>query len=384
MTAAVAGAHLTGAARLRPHARPVVGSFKLTRASERTLINLPFTCAPDPAPQFRLIPMNSPVVHPHPASLLRLPISGLRLSAWWVLCLTVLAPLPPAVAAEAPVPGAPGSPAPEPAHPAPIPLWAGVAPGSEGKQAEKEQVTNKLWEGIHYISVTNIHQPTLTPYLPAKDKATGAAIIVAPGGGHTNLAIDTEGYNVAQWLADHGIGAFVLKYRLARAPGSTYSVAKESLADAQRAVRLVRSRAAGWGLRADAVGVLGFSAGGEVVALAAAQRDAIDRDAADPVDRQGSRPSFQVLIYPGNARSISPDAGSPAAFMVSASDDKAISDSVAELYLRFHKADVPVEMHVFASGAHGFGLGNFKSTLPVAWPGLLVTWLGDRGFTGKK
>ncbi len=276
-----------------------------------------------------------------------------------------------------------GSPATEPAHPAPIALWSGVAPGSEGKQAEKEQVVHKLWEGIHYISVTNIHTPTLTPYLPAKDKATGAAIIVAPGGGHTNLAIDTEGYNVAAWLADHGIAAFVLKYRLAKAPGSTYAVEKESAADAQRAVRLVRSRAAEWGLHADAVGVMGFSAGAEVVARAAMVADRTDRDAADPVDRLSEKPSFQVLVYPGNARAYTADAAPPT-FMVSASDDRAISDSIANLYLRLHQANVPVEMHVFASGAHGFGLGNFKSALPAAWPSLLVSWLGDRGFTVTK
>jgi endo-1,4-beta-xylanase len=296
-----------------------------------------------------------------------------------VFLAVAVAPL--AVAADAIVSG---SPATEPAHPASIPLWAGAALDSEGRQAEPEQVVHKIWQDIHYISVTNIHRPTITPYLPAKDKATGAAVIVAPGGGHTNLAIDTEGYDVAQWLADHGVAAFVLKYRLAKAPGSTYAVEKESVADAQRAVRLVRSHAAEWGLRTDAVGVMGFSAGAEVIARAALLADTIDHDAADPVDRLSSRPSFQVLVYPGNARLITPEADSPPAFMVSASDDRAISDSVAELYLRFHQANVPVEMHVFASGSHGFGLGNFKSALPAAWPGLLAAWLGDRGFTAKK
>ncbi len=280
--------------------------------------------------------------------------------------------------------GAPGSPAPEPAHPASIPLWPDGAPGSEGKRGEKELVTHKLWEGIHYISVTHIHAPTLTPYLPAKGKSNGAAVIIAPGGGHTNLAIDTEGYNVAQWFAEHGVAAFVLKYRLARAPGSTYAVEKESLADAQRAIRLVRSRATEWNVNPAAVGVLGFSAGGEVIARAAMRFDEGQPAAADPVERQGSKPSFQVLVYPGNARVVLPESGSPPAFMVSASDDRSISDSVAELYLRFHKANVPVEMHVFGSGAHGFGLGVYRPMPPAAWPGLLLTWLGDRGFSSAK
>ena len=298
-------------------------------------------------------------------------------AAGW-LCVAV------ALRLSAAEPGAPGSPAPEPAHPTSIPLWSDDAPGSEGKRGEKELVTHKLWQGIHYISVTNIHEPTLTPYLPAKGKSNGAAVIIAPGGGHTNLAIDTEGYNVAQWLADRGVAAFVLKYRLARAPGSTYAVEKESLADAQRALRLVRGRAIEWNINPAAVGVLGFSAGGEVIARAAMRFDDGQPEAADPVERQASKPSFQVLVYPGSARIVMPEAGSPPAFMISASDDRAISDSVAELYLRFHKANVPVEMHVFGSGAHGFGLGVYRPMPPAAWPSLLLTWLADRGFVGAK
>jgi acetyl esterase/lipase len=280
--------------------------------------------------------------------------------------------------------GVSGSPAPEPRHPASILLWPEGAPGSEGKQNEKEVVTYKTWREINYISVTNVHQPSITPYLPAKRRATGAAVIVAPGGGHNNLAIDTEGYNVAQWLADHGVAAFVLKYRLAKAPGSTYAVEKESLADAQRAIRLVRSRAAGWNINPNAVGVMGFSAGGEIMGLAAMRSDAGNADATDPVEKLGCKPSFQALIYPGNTRAIMPDASSPPAFLVSASDDVAISDAVANVYLLFHQAKVPVEMHVFASGAHGFGLGTYCPMPPAAWPGLFITWLGDRGMLGKK
>ena len=286
--------------------------------------------------------------------------------------------------AAAPAAGVSASPAPEPTHPASILLWPEGAPGSEGKQNEKEAVTYKTWQEINYISVTNIHQPSITPYLPTQGMATGAAVIVAPGGGHTNLAIDTEGYNVAQWLAEHGVAAFVLKYRLAKAPGSTYQVEKESLADAQRAIRLVRSRATEWGVNPAAVGVMGFSAGGEIMALAAMRSDTGKTDAADPVEKQGCKPSFQALIYPGNTRAIHPEADSPPAFLVSASDDVAISDGVANVYLLFHKAKVPAEMHVFASGAHGFGLGTYRPMPTVAWPGLFIAWLGDRGMMGKK
>jgi len=282
------------------------------------------------------------------------------------------------VAADVPVSG---SPAPEPAHPPSLPLWTGVVPGSEGKQAEKEQVAYKTWQDINYISVTNVHRPTLTPYLPSKAKATGAGVIIAPGGGHTNLAIDTEGYNVAAWLADHGIAAFVLKYRLAKAPGSTYAVEREPVADAQRALRLVRGHAAEWNLNPDAIGVLGFSAGGEVVARTAMAAAEGTSDADDPVDRLSARPSFQALIYPGNARVITPEAGTPPAFLVTASDDRTVpTQTVVDLYSRLHAANVPAELHVFASGGHGFGLGTYKPMPAIAWPSLFITWLGDRGF----
>jgi acetyl esterase/lipase len=285
--------------------------------------------------------------------------------------------------AAADAPPASGSVAIEPAHPAPLALWPGVAPGSEAKAGEKEQATYRLYQGITYIGVTNVHAPTLTPYLPAKDKATGAAIIVAPGGGHTNLAIDTEGYYVAQWLADHGVAAFVLKYRLARQTGSTYAIERESVADAQRALRLIRSRATEWGVNKDAVGVMGFSAGAEVVARTAMANAAGTPDATDPLDRESAKVNFQVLVYPGNARAYTAEAAPPT-FLVSATDDP-ISTSVAELFGRLRQANVPVEMHVFGSGAHGFGLGNFKSPLPHVWPSLLVSWLGERGFvTAKK
>ncbi len=280
-----------------------------------------------------------------------------------------------------PAPGAPGSPAVEPAHPPSIALWPKGAPGSEAKAGEKEQVTYKLYQGITYISVTNIHAPSLTPYFPAKDKATGAAIIVAPGGGHTNLAIDTEGHNVAAWFADHGVAAFVLKYRLSKQTGSIYTLDGHSVPDALRALQLVRSRAAEWGIRKDAVGVMGFSAGAEVVARAAATARTVDV-ATSGVEGEDNNANFQVLVYPGNARAYTAERAPPT-FMVAATDDP-ISATVAELYGRLRQANVPVEMHVFASGAHGFGLGNFKSPLPQAWPGLLVSWLGERGFVAAK
>src|SRR5207249_1688874 len=171
------------------------------------------------------------------------------------------------------------------------------APGSDGKTAKEETTKSASGE----ISVWSIHNPSLTPYLPAKEKATGTAMLVIPGGGHRNLAITHEGYNVAEWFSEHGIAAFVLKHRLARETNSTYKIEVESLADTQRAMRLIRSRAEQWDINPARVGAIGFSAGGELVNLVCARFDEGQQDASDPIERQPCRPNFQALIYPGRS-----------------------------------------------------------------------------------
>jgi endo-1,4-beta-xylanase len=167
-------------------------------------------------------------------------------------------------------------------HPAVL-LWQAGAPGSEGKTAP--EVVTMSPQGDHVLS--SIHSPSITVYLPSPDKATGAAVIIAPGGGHRELWIDHEGYAVAEWLSDHGIAGFVLKYRLARETGSTYSVEGTELGDMQRAIRLVRSRAAEWGLDPSRIGVMGFSAGGELAALAATKSSDGNPAASDPQNAAG-------------------------------------------------------------------------------------------------
>ena len=149
-------------------------------------------------------------------------------------------------------------------RPSEIPLWPQGAPGSEGKPMKELVTTTASGE----LSVSGIHNPSITPYLPTKDKATGPAILVIPGGGHRVLAITHEGYNVAEWLRDRGIAAFVLKHRLAREANSTYKIEVESFADTKRALRLIRSRAAEWNIDPARVGAIGFSAGGELVSMA--------------------------------------------------------------------------------------------------------------------
>src|ERR1700743_2498928 len=156
-------------------------------------------------------------------------------------------------------------------EPQEILLWPKGAPGSEGKTAPQKTRISDQGD----IVISSVHKPSITPYLPAAGKATGVAVIVAPGGGHSELWISHEGYSPAKWLQAHGIAAFVLKYRLARDTNSTYTVDKDEVADIQRAIRLVRSRAKEWGIDTAKIGVMGFSAGGELAGLAAMRYTAV-------------------------------------------------------------------------------------------------------------
>jgi endo-1,4-beta-xylanase len=260
-------------------------------------------------------------------------------------------------------------------------LWPNGAPGSEGK-TNGEVVRIAQPTGDHVI--TSVNKPSIKPYLPAPGLATGAAVIVTPGGSHRELWIDHEGYNVARWLSDHGVAAFVLKYRLAHAPNSTYTVDGDELADMQRAIRLVRSRAGEWGVDSNRLGVMGFSAGGEVAFLAAMHFDNGRPGASDPIDRQSCKPDFQALIYPGNLRRIEPAKNSPPAFLACGGNDGAdISQGLAAVYLKFKQAGVPVELHIYAGAGHGFGLRN-GNTKPVSkWIDQFRGWLEQSGFLKK-
>jgi acetyl esterase/lipase len=256
-------------------------------------------------------------------------------------------------------------------------LWPNGAPGSEGKTGdEKVRVADT---GDHVVS--NIHRPSITPFLPPADKATGCAVIVAPGGGHRELWIDHEGNNVARWLSEHGVAAFVLKYRLARETNSTYTVDGQALADAQRAMRLVRSRAKEWNMNPSRIGVMGFSAGGEVAFLAAQSFDQPVTNAVDAVDSLSALPAFQALIYPGSLRRLEPATNSPAAFLVCGANDRPdISEGLATVYLKFKQLKVPTELHIYAGTGHGFGL-RANNTQPAGkWIERFDEWLAESGF----
>ncbi len=261
-----------------------------------------------------------------------------------------------------------------------VQLWPNGAPGSEGKTAD--EATRVSPQGDHIIS--NVHRPSITVYLPSKETATGAAVVIAPGGGHSELWVDHEGYNVAKWLAQHGVAGFVVKYRLAREKGSTYTVEGTALADTQRAIRLIKSRAAEWGVRADRFGVMGFSAGGELAALAGTRYDDGDPKAVDAVDRLSSKPAFMALLYPAIPKEMRLSKETPPAFLACGENDRQdISQGLPELYLAMKKAGVSAELHVYTGVGHGFGLRETTKGPVALWPSRFLEWMDAKGFLKK-
>ncbi len=261
-------------------------------------------------------------------------------------------------------------------------LWPGGAPGALGAE--------------------DADRPSLSLYLPPAERATRTAVVVCPGGGYGHLALDHEGDQIARWLNSFGVAAFVLKYRLApryRHPAP--------LQDAQRAIRTVRYRARELNLAPDRIGIWGFSAGGHLASTAGTHFDAGNAAAADPIDRQSSRPDFLILGYPvisftteythrGSMRNLlgdSPDpklveslsnekqvtAQTPPTFLFHTNEDKGVpAENSVLFYLALRKAGVPAEMHIYERGPHGVGLAAFDRVLG-SWPDRLAEWFQTRG-----
>jgi len=272
------------------------------------------------------------------------------------------------------------------AEPRTIPLWENGAPGALGNE--------------------DSDKPTITLYTPLHPAGSGTAVIVAPGGGYEFLAINHEGRQVANWLNALGVTAFVLRYRL----GPRYHHPIE-LGDAQRAIRLVRTRASEFHIRPDRIGMMGFSAGGHLASTAGTHFDSGNPAAADPIDRASARPDFLILVYPvisftaaythqGSAHALLGDhpdpklleelsnelhvtPQTPPTFLLSTNADTTVppENSVA-FYLALHKAGVPAELHVFESGPHGVGLDLADPALGE-WPTLLANWLRGRGLLAQ-
>jgi acetyl esterase/lipase len=256
-------------------------------------------------------------------------------------------------------------------EPPQIPLWPNGAPGFEDRRNELERAQD-YW-------VRNIHNPSITVFLPPKEKANGAAVLICPGGGFRELVFKAEGSEPAKYFNDLGVAAFVLKYRLPRETNSPYALPVHPRQDVQRAMRLVRSRAGEWNLDTNRIGIIGFSAGGEVEALLVYNPTTGDAQAADPIERQNCRADFQIVIYPGPLGV--PDtvpADAPPAFFLVANDDDSHVRPVISLMEKYRAAKRPLEVHLYAQGGHGFNMGNrSKLTSIKTWPQRLTDWMGD-------
>ena len=255
-------------------------------------------------------------------------------------------------------------------------LWEKGAPGFENRRNEPEK-------GDRYIS--NIHNPSITVYLPEKGKATGAAVLIMPGGGHRMLVINSEGREPAAFFTKLGIAAIVLKYRLARDTISPYKLDVHAPQDARRAMRLIRSKAASWGIDPQRIGMMGFSAGGEVVDMTAFRSEPGNQDTSDVIERQSAKPNFIILVYPGPLgvpASIAADA--PPAFLVAANEDVCCSPPIVSLLQQYRKAGVPVEMHLYSHGDHAFNMGARSPFQSLRnWPKNLADWITDSKYFKK-
>ncbi|MEP7277247.1 MAG: alpha/beta hydrolase [Bacteroidota bacterium] len=257
-----------------------------------------------------------------------------------------------------------------------IPLWKNGAPGFESKKNIPEEA--KDWW------VKHVHNPSLTVFPAPKNISTGAAVVICPGGGFRTLAFNAEGSDAAVYLNSLGITAFVLKYRLFR-EDSMYT-AENPKQDIFRAMRLVRSLAKKFSIDTTRIGVMGFSAGGEVagwVAYHYTERHTVKPDA---VDLLSARPAFQILIYPGPL--AVPDevpAGAPSTFLLVANDDQCCSEPVIKLLEMHRKVKVPVEAHIYAMGNHAFNMGKGSTFNSLkTWPGRLTDWIKDTGVAAPK
>ena len=242
--------------------------------------------------------------------------------------------------------------------------------------ATAERTEERGKNGVTDRSITNVTQPTVTVYLPAKPNATGAGIVICPGGGYQHLAIDKEGHDIARWLNTIGIAGLVLKYRLPGSAGMRAGtggdIQKEAdavhvaLEDAEAAVELARKNAVRWNLKPNALGVMGFSAGGHLAAM------------MGMVAPPESRPDFLVLGYPAIPPVLQVTASTPRTFLVAADDDPTVNpaENAGRFFAALRAAKVPAELHIYSSGGHGFGMVKTGKT-SAAWPAALVAWLKE-------
>jgi len=255
-----------------------------------------------------------------------------------------------------------------------IHIWPAAVPGSKvAKHAPK--ITDNNQGDI--TRITDVTDPTLTVFQPAAGHANGAAMLVCPGGGYQILAIDLEGYDIAHWLTRLGFTAYVLEYRVP-------NMRQGALQDVQRAMRIIRSRAAQWNINPDRLGVMGFSAGGSLSARISTEYDQLLYPAVDKTDSVSARPDFTMLIYPayldlGPGNTLTPEltisSHTPPVFIFQTADDP-YGNSALVMAGALRKAKVPVELHYYPKGGHGYGMR--REPAAGQWPPLAAKWLGKR------
>ena len=275
-------------------------------------------------------------------------------------------------------------------------LWPGTPPDARHMPGPEYASTNpkSLVAGKTVVAVSNVSQPTMTVYAPTV-KNTGTAVLVFPGGGFQILAMDLEGTEACDWLTSRGITCVLLKYRVPGVPyewrcdcrPDDFALSLPALEDAQRALRLVRAHAASWHINPHKVGVLGFSAGGYLVAEISTNYARRLYAPVDAADKESARPDFAMPIYPGHlatdADKLNPHVpvsrDTPPTFLVQAEDDyvDGVNQSLV-YYAALKNAGVPVEMHLYAHGGHAFGLRPTSNPI-THWPALAETWLGNLG-----
>ena len=270
---------------------------------------------------------------------------------------------------------------PAPGAPRELPIWPGVAPGGASVQVEETIVERSTTPGVHDRVWIGIRRPRLSVYAPAKPD--GSAVLILPGGAYQRVAIDKEGEETARRLSARGVTAAVLFYRL---PGDGWAAGRDApLQDAQRALRLLRAGVAG-PLDTARIGVLGFSAGGDLAANLMLRSDATTYEALDSADRLSARPDFAGFVYPALHTLPAPDGNavaleslvthtSPPCFIVHAADDRSVPvEGSLKFFAALQAAQVPVEMHIFDEGGHGFGIRLVAGKPAEAWPDLLLRW----------
>ncbi len=265
-------------------------------------------------------------------------------------------------------------------------VWPGMPPGETRGLTEKESSRQHAGKPIKIVE--NVSRPTLAIYRPAQEKDTGAAVLICPGGGYNVLAIEHEGEEVATWLNSLGVTGIVLKYRVPSPEGPPRHQAP--LQDAQRALSLIRARHKEWGIDPHRLGILGFSAGGHLAAAATTNDDHRAYEAMDDIDNTSCRPDFAVLVYPAYlagkdgklAAEIRVTKQTPECFFVHASDDKLTPENSIAMYTALLQAGVPAEMHIYATGGHGFGMR--PSDQPSStWPQRCADWMRSHGILAR-